>query len=131
MTDFDRADWDRRLQAQLRGGAKILRPVREARVREAAEAEHLVGTLAWDHFVERVTALRQECDQRREAASEILLGPTVDTQIMLSAKLAYAEAAAGLAAFDAVLVLPKEVLEAGAEAQKALHEERTAESPLS
>ncbi len=112
----------RQAQKSLRtdGRDYDLKMVRQA----AVKAELLTGDPVWDLFLTYLQHTVEETEAYRQSAQDILTHPsTVDHHSMLQAKIVLAECNSRIAILEAVISLPKDLIEMGAKAKGLLERE--------
>ncbi len=90
----------------------------------AVKAELLTGDPVWDLFLTYLQHALEETETYRQSAQDTLTHPNmVDHHSMLQAKIALAECNSRIAILEAVISLPKDLIEMGAKAKGLLERE--------
>lgn len=80
----------------------------------AVEAKYLTGDRHWDVFLQQIAYFTEEVRKQREGAARLLADPNVvSTDALLRAKIAVIECDARIQAWEAVIALPKQLIEQG------------------
>lgn len=120
---FDRREHEDLLERQLADLATRQHVHFDRQVKAGAAMERLTGSAEWDFFLNQLEAIKSEAEEALKRADDVLLGLEVDPQELMKAKLARAGAMGMMAAIERAQRLPKEIMEDGAKAKKALKHE--------
>jgi hypothetical protein len=121
MTDFNAEDYAEHLKQKLKGHAKRRAPELRRQVQAATAMQNLTGSSEWNGFLNLVEGMRQEALAMRDAAEQHLQAPdVVDVADLMRAKIARSSAVAVVEALDRVVAIPKQLLEEGKVAKRAL-----------
>ncbi|HDY66110.1 MAG TPA: hypothetical protein ENH84_07770 [Phycisphaerae bacterium] len=102
---------------RVNGHGSDLKMIQQA----AVKAELLTGDPVWDLFLTYLQHALEETETYRQRAQDMLTHPnTVDHNIMLQAKIALAESTSRASILEAVISLPKDLIELGSEANSLL-----------
>ena len=102
------------------GHANDLKMIQQA----AVKAELLTGDPVWDLFLTYLQHALEETETYRQSAQDMLTHPnTVDHNTMLQAKIALAESTSRASILEAVISLPKDLIELGSKAKGLLERE--------
>ena len=103
------------------------RPRLELLRQAAIRTELLTGSSEWDSFLGYIQAVMEETEAQRKSLIELLSDPlVVDHVHIMQAKIALAECKGRIDAWQAVIELPKDLIEVGDKA-KGLLERMTKE----
>lgn len=105
---------------RVNGHGRDLKMIQQA----AVKAELLTGDPVWDLFLTYLQHTIEETEAYKLNALDALVHPaTVDHHSMLQAKIALAECNARITILEAVISLPKDLIEMGTDAKGLLERE--------
>ena len=117
---FEKRDHDELLKRRLREEAEHRRPELERDLRAGAAMESLTGTPEWDFYLNKIKEIEAEARNMLERCDATLLGPEVNQDALLAAKVARAGAMGAVAALERAAALPKQIVEQAKQSKKAL-----------
>ena len=116
LQEFRERTGDRRAQNEA-----AHRPQLEMVAQAVVKTEMLTGDALWDTFLSYLqSAVEQTSSQRDAFAAVISDSKTVQVETIMSAKIGLAECKARIEAWNAVISLPKDLIEMGSEAKTLL-----------
>ncbi len=116
LDDFRNRTGDRQAER-----AEEHRPQLEMLVQAEVKAGLLTGDPNWDIFLSYIQAVLEVAKGQRDAFAAVIADPaTVEHDRIMSAKIGLAECKGLIDAWEAVISLPKDILEVGREARTLL-----------
>lgn len=116
LDDFKKRTGDKRAEREA-----AHRPQIEMLAQAQVKTELLTGDAHWDWFLSFLQAAVDHTEGQRDAFAAIIADPkTVQIDTIMEAKIGLAECKARLDAWNAVISLPKDLIEMGQEAKTLL-----------
>ncbi len=110
-----------RFEEKRAESAAAHRPQLEMLAQAAVKAELLTGDPNWDRFLSYLQAAAEATEAQRDGFAAIIADPaTVNHERIMGAKIGLAECKGRLEAWNAVIALPKDLVEMGAQAKTLL-----------
>ncbi len=117
----DYGEWHKRTEGKKAERAQERRPQLEMLAQAEVQAGLLTGDPNWDIFLSYIQAVLEVTKGQRDAFAAVIADPaTVEHDRIMSAKIGLAECKGLIDAWEAVISLPKDILEVGREARTLL-----------